>query len=61
MSDERKACDGEITLEDGDFQECLACGTRIRWDLCDHPFWGFQNCERKTPSGAPVTRAKGTE
>jgi hypothetical protein len=43
-----KACDGERTLEDGDFVECLECGTRVRWDLRDDPFWGFQHCAQKT-------------
>ena len=39
-----KACQGGNVLEIGDFAECAHCGTRIRWDLRDHPFWGFQNC-----------------
>lgn len=51
-----KACDGERVLEDGDFAECAACGARIRWDLRDDPFWGFQQCREKTP--APVTGSK---
>lgn len=48
-SDE-KACEGASTLTDGDFEECLSCGTRIRWDLVNHPFWGFQNCHTRRSS-----------
>lgn len=49
--DREKACeDGRTSIETRcgiDFEECQACGTSIRWDLKDHPFWGFQNCEAK--------------
>lgn len=41
-----RACDGGRTLTatrgGTDFAECVACGTAVRWDLVDHPFWGFQ-------------------
>lgn len=52
-----KACDGGRTLDaDHDMLECVECGRRIRWDLVDHPFWGFQNCEDRT-SDPPVERS----
>lgn len=30
-----------------DMEECVYCGTSIRWDKVDDPFWGFGNepCE----------------
>jgi hypothetical protein len=41
------ACRGEGAIDDGDFMECSACGTRIAWDYATDPFWGFAaNCER---------------
>lgn len=46
----RKACDGEPTLECGDFQECIECGIQVRFDMVDDSFWGFQTCREKTPS-----------
>lgn len=51
-----KACDGGRVFEDGDFAECAECGTRIRWDLREHPFWGFQNCRDKSPAVAAADR-----
>ena len=27
----------------GDFVECVECGSEVRWDMQDHPFWGFQS------------------
>lgn len=47
-----KACDGGRVLEYFDMAECSECGTRVRWDLQDHSFWGFQNCESATKPGA---------
>ena len=38
-----KACDGGRVLENGDMAECVECGTEIRWDMQDHPFWGFKS------------------
>lgn len=42
----RKACEGEQTVTEwtasGDMEECLDCGRRVRWDLSDHPFFGFK-------------------
>jgi hypothetical protein len=45
-----KACDGGRVLEEGDFAECIECGSRVRWDLRDDAFWGFQNCRDKSPA-----------
>ncbi len=57
----RKACDGAATLECGDMAECIECGTAVRWDLRDHPFWGFQSCDQKTPDTPEPTSAHGQE
>jgi hypothetical protein len=43
-----KACEGGRVLEAfHDMAECAHCGTCVRWDLQDHPFFGFQHCEEK--------------
>lgn len=51
----RKACNGDETISVGDMEECLACETRVRNDLVDHPFWGFRstcpNSEPPKPDG----------
>ncbi|GAG00628.1 unnamed protein product [marine sediment metagenome] len=54
MSEEStKACLGAETKTvwnaSGDMEECVCCGTRVRWDLVDHPFFGFkhQGCKHK--------------
>jgi hypothetical protein len=43
--DERKACEGADTIENRDsceeMRECIACGSRVRHDLTEHPFFGF--------------------
>jgi hypothetical protein len=48
-----KACDGGRTVKlndgSGEFEECLECGTRVRWDLVDHPVLGFERCWRRKP------------
>jgi len=46
-----KACQGGQTLDNcGDMRECLHCGREVRWDMVDHPFWGFAAaCEETTP------------
>jgi hypothetical protein len=44
-----KACEGGPRLDEGDMVSCLYCGREIRWDLADHPFWGFQNCDERQP------------
>jgi hypothetical protein len=46
-----KACEGGQTKEvrycGATFEECYACGTRVRCDMTNHPFWGFANtCEK---------------
>ena len=47
MSDERRACQGEATIEmrhgAETFEECAHCGAAVRWDMVDHPFFGFEN------------------
>lgn len=54
-----KACDGGRVMEaPHDMAECIACGTTVRWDLRDHPFWGFGNCREKSPIASPETHAK---
>lgn len=45
-----KACEDGRVLEYFDMAECIECGTRVRWDLRDHPFFGFQNCRERPPS-----------
>lgn len=45
-----KACDGGRVLEFCDMAECADCGRRVRWDLRDDRFWGFQNCSEKSPA-----------
>lgn len=52
-----KACDGGRVFESGDFAECAECGTRVRWDVRDDPFWGFQHCPDKSPDIAAVDPA----
>lgn len=52
MTSEKRACMGAPTIthkEAGaDFEECQHCGTRVRWDLVDHPFFGFAaHCDTK--------------
>lgn len=42
-----KACEGGRTVPCGEFEECLACGTKVRHDLVDHPLIGFHNCSRR--------------
>lgn len=27
----------------GDFVECVECESEVRWDMQDHPFWGFKS------------------
>lgn len=52
-----KACEGGRTIDAdpcGDFVECLACGRQIRWDMTDHPFWGFQTCPEKAQTADAV-------
>ena len=38
-----KACEGHTTITDGDMEKCCHCGIKIRWDLVEHPFFGFKN------------------
>jgi hypothetical protein len=64
MSDneETRACMGAPTVTEqnamGDMERCLACGAEVRWDLVDHPFWGFKACCDMTdaciPSESPL-------
>jgi hypothetical protein len=43
-----KACEGGRTFQAWhNMEECAACGTRIRHELVDHPFFGFHNCPDK--------------
>lgn len=63
-----KACNGAPTISVWqNMEECAECGTRVRWDCVDDPFFGFQNCDECTravdavdPSaakpGKPTTR-----
>ena len=47
-STKSKACEGGPTITDGDFEECPHCGTRVRHDLVDNPFFGFRvSCPHK--------------
>jgi hypothetical protein len=50
---EGRACEGEPTVKDHDFDEmvrCQACGTSVRHDLVDNKFFGFQNCMHRRQS-----------
>ena len=41
---QRCAAQGASTISDdgtGDMVECQECGTRVRWDLTEHRFFGF--------------------
>lgn len=56
-----KACEGASTKTirtgQGDFEQCRACDLRVRWDLSDHPFFGFKNaCDLR--AGRILQRAK---
>jgi hypothetical protein len=47
-----RACMGAPTITEqhamGDMVRCQVCGTAVRWDLVDHPFWGFEaSCDLK--------------
>lgn len=43
---ELAACEGAATVENHDscehMEECQQCGARVRWDLVDHPLFGFK-------------------
>ncbi len=58
-----KACEDGRTLTyvdgSGEFAECVECGTRVRWDLVDHPFWGFQHCHKKARNADAVDPVDG--
>lgn len=49
-SDDRKeapgACEGGETISNAwdNMVECRECGMRVRWDLAEHPFYGFEAC-----------------
>jgi hypothetical protein len=42
----RMACKGADTVTNHDsceeMAECIACEKRVRWDLTEHPFFGFR-------------------
>lgn len=40
----KRACEGAATIHEGDMCGCPHpdCGVSIRWDLVDHPFFGFK-------------------
>lgn len=53
---ERRACMGGATRPTREgpehFEECRACGTGVRFDLVDHPFFGFRaSCDHRTQGG----------
>ena len=35
---------GTVTIRtgSGDMEECRACGTKVAWDLVEHPIFGFE-------------------
>jgi len=45
---DEKACEGGRTITgwNADMEHCLHCDREVRWDLVDHPFFGFQTCEK---------------
>jgi hypothetical protein len=62
MRDE-KACDGDMTYDcdpNGDFKGCHHCEREVRWDMVDHPFWGFAaSCPKSRRADAEsLTKAK---
>lgn len=46
-SESGMACKGAptrtINTGNGRMSECRACGTRVSWDLVDHPLFGFKS------------------
>jgi len=52
MSD--KACDGGRVLEAWhEMAECVECGQQVKWNLQDHPFFGFANtCPHRIAAAA---------
>lgn len=55
---ERMACQGGATIHEaplGDMEYCVSCDRGVRWDLVDHPVYGFTaTCDRY--SGPPTAR-----
>jgi hypothetical protein len=56
MSDERKACRGgdartcRVLGASAEFVECRECKRAVRWDMADHPLFGFQTCDKAEPT-----------
>jgi hypothetical protein len=40
----KRACHDEGVLDRGEMAECAECCRQVRWDLQEHPFFGFHNC-----------------
>ena len=44
--EDTRACLGALTITEqnamGDMERCQVCGAEVRWDLVDHPFFGFE-------------------
>ncbi len=50
MTDDDMACRGGTTrpysgMGCAEMQQCVACKKAVRWDLTEHPFFGFQTCK----------------
>ena len=55
-----KACEGGRVLEAWhDMAECIECGTCVRWDLRDDPFFGFHSCSEKARNADAVAEVRG--
>lgn len=62
MSDRNKACEtGEYRNVWENMAGCDHCGTCVRWDLVDDPFFGFQHCPEKAKSVNAVDPSVGTQ
>ena len=60
---ERRAClDGPTRSMPNNMEECVECGTCVRHDLVDHPFFGFKNgCQRLKQTSAHTEQLSARE
>lgn len=60
LVDDRKACEGYATIEDGEMEVCIACGAGVRYGLVDHAFFGFASaCPNKVESAREAAHLAG--
>jgi hypothetical protein len=56
-----RACHGERTLTDGDFEECLECEMRVRWDLTSDALFGFHSCPQAPKRTLDIAIERGAD